>query len=224
MKRVLAAVTGVIVVVAAIAGIATFVLAQTHHSLFPEPAVPTATLVPTATPHPATYSPPQGATLFLQDPLKDDSQGHGWDTAHDAGGSCAFARGGYQVSAPKDKGDVCSYYAPPLPPDNLAIEVTATLVSGFDANDSGVALAFRSDPNTGAQYEFGWDANGPSNANVIAVEVQGSHIRLFVNGYLYGEVTDRTYTHGLIGFVVGASSNGPDAVAVFSDLTIWQLP
>ena len=54
--------------------------------------------------------------------------------------------------------------------------------------------------------------------------MQGSHIRLFVNGHLYGEVNDRTYTHGLMSFVVGTSSTGPDAVAVFSDLTIWHLP
>lgn len=124
----------------------------------------------------------------------------------------------------------------------------------MSTNDSGVALAFRSDPETNAEYEFGWDANGTgifeivdahgnlrevpgtnypfaylkkgygrANANVIVVEAQGSHIRLFVNGYLYGEVTDRTYASGLLGFGVGAGSTG-SAEAVFNDLTVWQLP
>jgi hypothetical protein len=220
---------------------------------------PTATELPTATPSPTgtpspTYTPPAGATLFLHDPLKDNSQGHGWDTSSDPGGSCDFAHGGYDVNVPTNQGDVCLYYTPPLPPDNLAIEVTATLIAGLSTNDSGVALAFRADPTTGAEYEFGWDANGtgtfeivdahgnltavpgtgypfayfkqgygPANANVIAVEAQGSHIRLFVNGYLYGELTDRTYTSGSMGFVVGAGSKGP-AEAVFSNLTIWALP
>lgn len=102
MERLLAGAKGFIFLAAAVAGIAALFLNLPRINLFPEPQPPTvviATSTLTPTPQP-TYTPPPGAAVLLHDSLSDNSQGHGWGITNGNEGTCAFADGGYVVSAP----------------------------------------------------------------------------------------------------------------------------
>jgi eukaryotic-like serine/threonine-protein kinase len=211
-----------------------------------KPPTPTPTpnpLIPTPTPNPdlVTY-PPSTEQLVLNDSLNDSNPSNNvnnWNTKTDRnGGSCSFpSNGGYLAYEPvKSNGfKACSAYNTDF--NNLAFEVTMTIVSG----DCGGVL-FRS--NGANYYIFQVCANGAyffstgadqtsltqgqltefngNQANTIAVVANGENIDLYVNYVKITNVTDGTYTHqGQIGIIAISMSHSTQVQ--YTDAEVWTV-
>ncbi len=189
--------------------------------------------------NPYTHS----GTLALFDHLVDNSKGYNW--AEDPI-NCGFKNGAYHASAPDPRySNIC--FANSTDFSNFAFEVQMQIIKG----DSG-GIVFRAG-NTASTYKLyaffvGQDGSyflnsengssfplltsgnsvainqGLNQTNLVAVVAQGSSITLYVNHQSIASVTDSTYSHGQIGFIVGPFGNsGHSTEAIFSNAKVWTL-
>jgi|SRR5579884_4441126 len=186
--------------------------------------------------------------LVFTDPLRDNSQGHGW--AEDPT-NCGFANGAYHVKAPTTNySDYCLANATNY--TNFVFEVQLQIIQGdtggivfrvegsnppadtqdalyafFIGQDSSYYFGTFQGTSTGAQYHS--LASGSSQAinqglnqtNIIAVVAQGSSIMIYVNHQQIVNLTDNTFSYGKIG--VAVSNLGHPTEAVFSNAKVWTL-
>ena len=190
--------------------------------------------------------------LVLNDPLKDNGLGYGWDVVTDQLGKCAFTGGAYHVSTlSATSGWTCS-----ANPDfsNFAFEVQMTILKGDQGGiifRSSSVYDYRFDVVQDGSYELIAERGTASNqgvttvykfktlinlvsspaihqglgqTNSIAVVAQGSLITLYVNSQQIASVTDNNFSHGNIGLVAAANATGghPTEVA-YSNAKVWTL-
>jgi eukaryotic-like serine/threonine-protein kinase len=210
----------------------------------------TQTAIPTqqnVQPTPATPSDPYTHTgvLTRNDPLRDNSQGLGWQTGtNQNNATCTFVNGAYQSSQPVD-GDFHACLALATDFSNFVYEVQMTIISGYSGG-----ILFRANQANSTFYYFrigqdgGYDlrayvdalidhsrllASGSSaaiqtgygNSNLVAVVANGSSLELYVNHQLITSVNNGIYSHGQIGIV--AYNQGGLATAVYSNARVWTL-
>jgi TIR domain len=188
------------------------------------------------------HFPPHLGTLALNDPLRDNTQGHGWDENV----PCAFTGGTYHVSGSGQYTYDC--LAKTTNFDNFAFQVQMTIIKG----DCG-GLAFRGDGGIGFyafevctdgtySLAFYTTANVPwlisptpfaainthlNQTNVLAVIANGSKFDLYINQEHVTSIRDSTYSHGSIG--VAESPNPSDQSAeyasdvAFSNAKVWTF-
>jgi len=192
--------------------------------------------------NPNPYPPGRGI-LALYDPLRDNSNGNGWDGTAP---NCIFTGGTYHVIAPDaNYVDYCLADATNL--SHFAYEVQMQVVKG---DGGGIVFRVTSTNPKNEYYEFvifqdgsydfylvtGDSASdsktltsgsnpainhGLNQTNLIAVVAKGDTFMLYVNHQPIDKVTDSTYTGGRIGVVAYPNTN-PTEVA-FSNLKVWKL-
>src|SRR5579864_7199278 len=182
--------------------------------------------------------PPGGGMLALLDPLRDNSQGHTWDTT----ANCAFNGGAYHVSTP-DISVFASCAAKYTNFSNFAYEVQMQIIKG----DTG-GIIFRADTAHSTFYKFYVSDTGNyelllcssntchdiiattsspaihqglNQTNLVAVVALGNTITLYVNNQKIASVTDGTYSHGQIGLEASAlATNGHPTEVVYSNAKV----
>ena len=191
---------------------------------------------------------PYGGTLALNDPLRDNSQGHDWGQGYAA--QCTFSDGVLHVPVMPAVGpDYRSCIAANTNFSNFAYQVQMTITKG-----DGGGIIFRSNSSGSQLYYFrvgqdgSYDLNlstgqapdkkvqsgsssairtGLNQSNVIAVVAGGSAINLYVNHRLIASVNDGTYSQGAIGVFAfdngHPQSNIVSTEAVFSNAKVWTL-
>ena len=176
---------------------------------------------------------PSFPTLIFDDPLVDNSKGYGWDET-----KCKFSQGAYTGST---SGGYSYCLATNTDFSDLVYQVQVKITKG----DCG-GIVFRL---SGTSYDFfllcqdqsyaffihktntpllSATASGTSSAihrglnqlNFIAVEAQGSTIKLYVNHQLIKSVNDKVTTHGQIGVIADDLYAHPTEVT-FSNADVW---
>lgn len=202
-----------------------------------------ATATPTAALTQNPY-PPHRGTLILNDPLRDNSQGHAWDVQPTLYGTCQFINGAYRVAAPTSP-FYHSCAARNTNFTNFAYEVQMTIVTG----NCG-AIIFRADFQNFRYYYFRICANGSyellrftsqntstvllqqasslfihtglGQSNTIAVVADGNNLTLYVNHSPLGTVQDTLYINqGQIG--VAADNDTSPTEVLFKNARVWTL-
>ena len=183
--------------------------------------------------------------LSLNDPLKDNNQGHGWDTStNQNNATCAFTPGGYQSSQPLNN-NFHACFAINTNFINFVYEVQMTIVSGqaggiiFRANQANSTFYYFRVGQDGSYNLWAFKDKFIENAlllasgmtpaihtgynqpNLVAVAAQGASLALYVNHQLVTSVNDSSYSHGQIGVV--AYNQGSIAQAVYSNARVWTL-
>ncbi len=216
-------------------------------------ATSTAQANPTANPqafgNPNPY-PPYTGTLVLDDPLYNNSQGHGWDVySLPVNNNCQFVGGAYESTSQNQSG---SFYdisnmcmAEKTNFRDFTFQVDMTLLKGMCGG-----LAFRGNSKTANMYVFevcesttvsAFDfrdcVNGTYSAfrkreyssaihksygqtNVLAVVAIGNTITLYANGQKLTTVTDSNFSAGQIGLVTSGYP-GVLEVATFRNARVW---
>ena len=192
----------------------------------------------------ATRRPPA-----LDDPLRDNSKGYGWEEVTTTpGDTCAFKGGAYHVI----KSDINLFqnqfqYCTAGPSfGNFIFEVQMKLING---GSGGVIFRDNTSNNDFYVFEVGQYGNyqlflytdsqwystilnstspaikqGLNQTNLIAVIAQGNSIGLFVNHQLIDSVNDNTYSSGRIGVIVDPiGGNGYPTEVVFSNAKVWTV-
>jgi transcriptional regulator with XRE-family HTH domain len=176
-----------------------------------------------------------GATLVIDDSLRNQSIDGAWDT----GQNCHFNQEAYQITSIGT--NYCSANKRPF--STFIYQIDIVLLRG-----SRAGIIFRADDqsdmyyfslNASGQYEL--DMIGSSNENLLSgksafivqgynrknhlqVEAHGAQISVWVNGHLLGNKQDTTYTTGYIGVCVGDYANSSDptvTTALFQDAHVW---
>jgi DnaJ-like protein/3-keto-disaccharide hydrolase len=176
---------------------------------------------------------PSFSTLIFDDPLIDNSKGYGWDET-----KCRFAQGAYITST---SGGYSYCLATNTDFSDFVYQVQVKITKG----DCG-GIIFRL---SGSSYDFflicqdqsyaffmhntntallSAAASGTSptihrglnQLNFIAIEAQGSSIKLYANHQLLKSVNDNTTTHGQIGVITDDLQGHPTEVA-FSNADVW---
>ncbi len=106
---------------------------------------------------------PQQSKLVLQDPLKDNSRGSGWEEKSNQYGLCGFAGNGYHTGVPNGYGGQC--FARNTDFDNFTYEIHMKFVKGTIqdpnvAQASGATIDFRASSDTAKFYELTIFMNG----------------------------------------------------------------
>lgn len=183
--------------------------------------------------------PPAHGTLALSDPLRDNSEGYGWEeyAINSYGAACQFRSDGYHVSERQN------YYHPchaSVQFSNFTFEVQMKIITG---NCGGVA--FRDTTTEAHAYSFvvcqdgsyeldRFDGFAPPKAilsqsssaihiglnqtNLIAVVVNRCSIDLYVNMQHINNTSDCTYNRGEIGVIAD-----PSTEAIYSNAKVWTL-
>ncbi|HTD18238.1 MAG TPA: LamG-like jellyroll fold domain-containing protein, partial [Ktedonobacteraceae bacterium] len=183
-----------------------------------------------------TYT--HSGTLGMNDPLRDNSQGHSWlEGTNSLGATCQFTGGAYQSTQP-NPGYFHACLAQATNYNNFVFEVQATLVSGdymglIFRSASDNYYYFRVDPTsqyTFKVYQAGNDkvlSQGPGptvNAGqtyLLAVVANYGNFTFYVDHQQVAQLTDPTFSSGHIGVFVGDQTNS--AVAVFRNAHVWTL-
>ena len=187
-----------------------------------------------------------GGRLALSDPLRNNTNGHGWDEGSTGSVSCIFTGGAYHVSIPNASSfGLCIARSPDF--DNFTFEVQMRIIKG----DIG-GVVFRDRGTNGATYVFGVGATGiydvalcsPGNpcnelvattsssaikqglnrTNTLAVVAKGSSITVYANHQQLASFKDSTYTHGQIGMIASPlATNGHATEVVYSHAKVWTF-
>lgn len=183
-----------------------------------------------------TYT--HSGTLGMNDPLRDNSQGHSWlEGTNSLGATCQFTGGAYQSTQP-NPGYFHACLAQATNYNNFVFEVQATLVSGdymglIFRSASDNYYYFRVDPTgqyTFKVYQAGNDkvlSQGPGptiNAGqtyLLAVVANYGNFTFYVDHQQVAQLTDPTFSSGHIGVFVGDQTNS--AIAVFRNAHVWTL-
>jgi hypothetical protein len=200
-------------------------------------ATATAAAKATATAIATTF--PFSANRVLNDPLSDNSQGHGWESND----SCKFQANAYHViDSQANTFNFCS--ATNTDFQNFTFQVEALLLKG-----DGLGITFRGNAKNNQIYRFtvfndnsyglvayvdptgtnarvltsGTVTPAPnlSNTNTFAVVARGSSLTLYFNQAIVATFNDSTYTHGQIGVEVDNATGTADAV--FTNAQVWSL-
>jgi hypothetical protein len=188
--------------------------------------------------------PPPGATLVLNDPLSNNSNGYNWETQSDASGFCQFRGGSYQINESQlQTTEYCPAHNTSFS-GNFVYEVQMTIVQG----DLG-GLIFRDDTH-GKSYYFRWREDGSydlvyytntspkpmgplisgqssvfntgfNQTNLIAVVVQGGNLQFYANNHLVDNASVGIYGQGYIGLF--ASDHGHVTDVVYSNAKVWTF-
>ncbi len=170
-----------------------------------------------------------GGTLRLNDPLKDNNMGHGWNETTDR---CEFKGGAYHVTAVKPVGYECNTDSPNTDFSNFAYQVTMAIMQGSEggicfrftiSNQSGDCFIVNlnrhyvletihyDNQHTLASGQSNYFLTGLGKINQIAVRAQGNTIGLYINGHFIQSATDNSFSHGQIGLII-------DYLGVFTDV------
>ncbi len=176
---------------------------------------------------------PSFPTLIFDDPLVDNSKGYGWDEA-----KCKFSQGAYVTSTSGGYS-----YCPATNTDfsNFVYQVQVTITKGdcggivFRLNGTVYDFFLICQDQSYAFFMHNTDtvllsaaASGTSPAihrglnqpNFLAVEAQGSSIKLYANHQLLQSVSDENTTHGQIG-VIADDLHGHSTSVTFSNADVW---
>jgi len=188
---------------------------------------------PTAISSPSS-STPYGGTLAFDDPLKDNSMGHGWDENTDR---CVFRGGAYHVTAVQPVGYECNTDSPNTDFSDLAYQVTMTIIQGSEggicsrfsiSNQSGdcfivnqnghyaLEIIHYDNKQTLTSGQSIYFLTGLGKTNQIAVRAQGSTIALYINGHFLQSAADSSFSHGQIGLII-------DYLGVFTDVAFTNV-
>lgn len=183
-------------------------------------------------------------TQSFDDPLKDNTIGLQWDDNYINGrGGCQFTGGAYLSSALQaNLSSPCYAYATGY--SNFFYEVQLRIMRG----DQG-GIIFRGNDVNGTYYYYHIDANGtygldvyingvfdhtvisgsnaridkiPGHLNLLAVQADGSTLKLYVNASYVNSINDLTFSEGEIG-VMASSVTNPTVVA-FSNAQLFKHP
>ncbi len=181
-------------------------------------------------------------TLLFSDPLRDNSQGHGWSETLP---NCIFKGGAYHTIAPDPRyGDYCMAELTVL--KDFVFEVQMQIIKG-----DGGGIDFRVMSSVSNKYydlyvyhdqtyeldivngasvkdlQSGTSAaikQGLNQTNVVAVVAQGTHITVYVNQQQITSVIDSTYSQGHIGVEANTfTTNGNPTEVVYSNAKVWTL-
>ena len=212
---------------------------------------PNATQMPTPTPNILKNPyPPGTGTLFINDPLQDNSKGYNWveSTTPITGGVevCSFKNGAYHISRTVRGSLVCPADAPDLTFANIVCEAKLTVTHG---DYSGIAFRINRAQATGYVFAVGvasdyvidtFDFKAPTDreftilrkgsntaikrgwnqTNVVAIVANGPVISVYINNQFIDRVQDSTYTQGEIG-LYGYGQTTSDIMA--NDIKVWRL-
>jgi hypothetical protein len=185
--------------------------------------------------------------LILDDPLRDNSQGYGWDEqSSNTGGDCKFTASGYDVLQ-SDPNYFNYCYASKTNLSNFAYEVQMTIIKG----DAG-GILFRADGAKGTFYYFTVSQDGfyqislcpinptcrdlvrsiPTSAinkglkqvNLLAVVAEGDTFTIYVNHQQITSVKDGTYRQGQIGMIASPfATKGHATEVVYTNAKVWMF-
>lgn len=173
-----------------------------------------------------------GGTPVITDPLQDNTRGYNWDVNYVTGtGGCRFFDGAYQASVPQP-GLFSACYAHTSNYSNIFYEIQLHITRGEQGG-----ILFRYDQTTNSFYYFHIDTSGKyaldlyqndilsktlvsgtsgridttlGNANLIAVQANGSALTLFVNRFPVNSTTNTALSQGQIGVMAYAITNPTD--------------
>jgi hypothetical protein len=242
-------ISGVVVLVLIIASVSVVALLTQRLKNIPtgNTSLPTATPAQTSIPATGTAHaeknpyPPYGGTLVLNDPLRDNSKGYGWDEGTSSDGSvCKFIGGGYRVKQ-TDPRHFQQCVAEATDFSNFTFEVQMTIIKG-----GGGGITFRVGNASGNFYYLRilrsgdyilnfFDAShstsqmlasgsssaiktGLNQTNVIAVVANSSTFDFYVNDQEIDRVSDNTFSHGGI----GVTADYAPAEVVYSNAKVWM--
>lgn len=188
--------------------------------------------------------PPPGATLALNDPLRNNSNGYNWETKPDTGGACQFTGGAYQITESQlNTAEFCPAHNTSFG-GNFAYEVQMTIVQGTygglifsdDTNQKSYYFRWREDGSYNLVYynetspkPIGPLLTGQSSAftagfnqtNLIAVVVQGGNLQFYANDRLVDSISVGVYGQGYIGLF--ASDHGDPTEVIYSNAKVWTF-
>jgi eukaryotic-like serine/threonine-protein kinase len=185
--------------------------------------------------------PPAGASLALNDPLVDNSNGYQWETTPDPGGVCQFTNGAYQVNEHQTgKVEYCPAYHTSFG-SNFAYQVQMTMVQGDQGGlivqDATHNISYYFILSQNGQYSLAYYINktptslstgtapsfntGFGQINLIQVSVTSNNIALYVNNQFIQNVGISTYGFGYIGVFVRDLQNPTEAI--FRDVKAWNF-
>jgi len=176
---------------------------------------------------------PSFPTLILDDPLVDNSKGYGWDEA-----KCKFSQGAYVTST---SGGYSYCAATNTDFSDFVYQVQVTITKGdcggivfrlggtiydfflicqdqsyaFFMHTTNTALLSAAASGTSPAIH-----RGLNQSNFIAVEAQGSSIKLYANHQLLKSIDDNVTTHGQIGVIADDLHGHPTSVT-FSNADMW---
>lgn len=180
-----------------------------------------------------------GGTLAMEDALKDNSGGHGWE--EDA--NCQFKENVYEVNE-SHQNTFFTCDAKSTNYNNITFEVSLKIIQGDCAG-----TAFRANLSNDAEYFFemcqdgtydlvmydGTNAkylinntsssaikSGIGQINTLGVVANSSNIQLFINGTSVDQTQDSTYSGGSIGLLAINHSSSSTLVA-FAGVRVWTL-
>jgi hypothetical protein len=174
----------------------------------------------------------------MNDPLRDNNQGHAWtEGTNSLGATCQFTGGAYQSTQP-NPGYFHACQAQATNYNNFVFEVQATLLSGdymglVFRSAANNYYYFRVDPTgqyTFKVYQAGNDkvlSQGPGptiNAGqtyLLAVVANYGNFTFYVDYQQVAQLTDPTFSSGHIGVFVGNQTNS--AIGVFRNAHVWTL-
>jgi hypothetical protein len=183
--------------------------------------------------------PPRLGTLALNDQLRDNTQGYGWDE----NANCAFSGGAYHVIGTAQYANTCN--ASSTNYSNFAFQVQLTIIKGgcgglvfrnnigfyfFEVCTDGI-YGLASYTSTDAPWLISPTPSAAINThlnqtNVLAVIANGSKFDLYVNLEHITSVNDSTYSHGQIGFAANgilSGQSGSEVEVAFSNAKVWTL-
>lgn len=209
---------------------------------------PTNTNATTTTTNPTTITttstfPPTGASLALNDPLSDNSQGYQWETKPDADGVCQFTNGAYQVNEHHTNTvEYCPGFNTSFG-SNFAYQVQMTMVQGDQGGlivqDDTHSISYYFILSQNGQYSLAYyigNNKKPTNLttgtapsfnsgfgqiNFIQVSVTSNNIALFVNNQFIQNVGISIYGFGYIGVFVKDVQNPTEAI--FRNAKVWNF-
>jgi hypothetical protein len=218
------------------AGSIATIIAQVNANATATAFAPTQTAASGASQNPY---PPHLWTLALNDPLRDNAQGYGWDE----NANCVFTGGIYHVGGSGQNTNAC--FAKSTNYSNFTFQVQMNIINGGCGG-----LVFRADNTSFKLYTFvvctdgtygllsytsaggTWLINPTSfaaihtnlnQANVLAVVASGNKFDLYVNLEHITSVNDSTYNHGQIGVVAVVVGQGDQSgvEVAFSNAKVW---
>lgn len=190
--------------------------------------------------HPNPY-PPYHGTLVLNDPLRDNSRSHGWQTSPSTSGNgCVFFGGVYHVTTAKGGSQKCIETASIF--SDFAYEVQMTILKG---NAGG--MYFRVDHTGGyalllnldGRYQLDEIVNGVqitltrgmalawktglNQPNIIAVVAHGRDIDVYINYHYVAHANASNHTTGQVGLIADSSGTDVSTDVAYSDAEVWSF-
>jgi len=178
----------------------------------------------------------QGAPALSDSMASPDT--YNWDT----GTGCYYSNGAYYVKSDQKNTFVyCS--SPQTNFSNFVMRVQWKLLSG-----DGAGLIFRATPSNGHMYEYQVESDGSYELNVytgssgsnattllsgtlsnfnasqthtMAIEANGSTLKIFIDDTYLGTILDSSYSSGQIGIIANDVSN--TTLVMYTKVQVWKI-